>query len=140
MARGVYHGLLAALSFSLGVNASLLRAEPVSQRAELDAAIERDFIEGMNSYAAHDYRHAESICRRSLDRNPGRLRVRLELARTLFMEKSDEQADYQFRLAAAAHPPAMVARNIVRFREAIRARRSWRFNFDVGFAPDSNIN
>jgi len=34
----------------------------------------------------------------------------------------------------------MVARNIARFREAIRARRSWRFNFSLGLAPDSNIN
>ena len=71
---------------------------------------------------------------------PRLLRVRLELARTLFMAKKDEQADYQFRLAAAEHPSALVARNIIRFREAIRARRAWRFSFDVGFAPDSNIN
>ena len=70
----------------------------------------------------------------------GLLRVRLELARTLYMERKDEQADYQFLLAAAAHPAALVARNIVRFREAIRARRSWRFNFNIGLAPDSNIN
>jgi hypothetical protein len=78
--------------------------------------------------------------RRILDSNPRQMRVRLELARTLFMEKKDEQSDYQFRLAAAANPPAMVARNIVRFREAIRARRSWRFNLDVGLAPDTNVN
>ena len=56
------------------------------------------------------------------------------------MEKKDEAADYHFRLAAGEHPPAQVTRNILRFREAIRARRSWRFNFDIGFAPDSNIN
>jgi len=56
------------------------------------------------------------------------------------MERRDEQSDYQFRQAAAANPPAMVARNIVRFRQAIRQRRSWRFNFNVGLAPDSNIN
>jgi hypothetical protein len=56
------------------------------------------------------------------------------------MEKKDEQADYQFRLAAGEHPSPVVARNIARFREAIRARRSWRFNFEAGVAPDSNIN
>lgn len=94
----------------------------------------------MSAYAGRDYRRAEIAFRRILDRNPKLLRVRLELARTLFMEKKDEQADYQFRLAAGEQPAASVARNIVRFREAIRARRSWRFDFDIGFAPDSNIN
>jgi hypothetical protein len=78
--------------------------------------------------------------RRILDRNPGLLRVRLELARTLFMERKDEQADYHFRLAAGEHPPGQVIRNILRFRDAIRARRAWRFNFQFGLAPDTNIN
>lgn len=110
------------------------------QSAGFDPAIERDFLDGMRSYEAHDYRSAEAAFRNILDRDPDLLRVRLELARTLFMEKRDEEADYHFRLAAAEHPPTTVARNIVRFREAIRARRSWRFNFDVGIAPDSNIN
>ena len=83
---------------------------------------------------------AEALFRQILDHNPGLLRVRLELARTLFMAKRDEQADYHFQLAAGEHPPAQVMRNIIRFREAIRARRAWRFDFDFGFAPDSNIN
>lgn len=101
---------------------------------------ERDFLDGMISYAGRDYRRAEIMFRRILDRDPRLLRVRLELARTLFMEKKDEQADYHFRLAAAENSSATVTRNILRFREAIRARRSWRFSFDFGFAPDSNIN
>ena len=36
--------------------------------------------------------------------------------------------------------PKRVVDNIARFREAIRARRAWRFNFNVGIAPDTNIN
>lgn len=110
------------------------------QSTAIDPTTEREFLEGMAHYSARNYHEAEASFRRILDRDPSLLRVRLELARTLFMAKQDEQADYQFRLASAAHPPAMVARNIVRFREAIRARRSWRFNFSVGLAPDSNIN
>ena len=120
-------------------------AAPVALKAQeltpaFDAAIQRQFLEGMNAYAARHYGAAEASFRRILDRNPSLLRVRLELARTLFMEKKDEQADYHFRLAAAERPSGQVIRNIVRFREAIRARRSWRFNVDIGFAPDSNIN
>jgi hypothetical protein len=140
MARPAYLRMLLALSLGWVASLSNAVAQSMPQSAEVDAGIQRDFVVGMTSYAAHDYRHAEAMFRHILDRDPSLLRVRLELARTLFMEKRDEQADYQFRLAAAAHPPSMVARNIVRFREAIRARRSWRFNFDVGFAPDSNIN
>jgi hypothetical protein len=111
------------------------------ERADgLDPGIEREFLDGLTSYEARDYPHAEAMFRRILDRDPRLLRVRLELARTLFMQKKDEQADYHFRLAAGEHPSGQVIRNILRFREAIRARRSWRFNFQVGLAPDTNIN
>ena len=105
-----------------------------------DTGTEREFIDGMISYAGKDYRHAEAMFHRILDRDPRLVRVRLELARTLYMEGKDEQADYHFRLAASEHPSAVVLRNILRFREAIRARRSWSFSFNFGFAPDSNIN
>jgi outer membrane protein len=107
---------------------------------EEEGGTERDFLDGMISYSGRDYRRAEVMFRRILDRDPRSLRVRLELARTLYMEEKDEQADYHFRLAAGERPPTLVMRNIVRFREAIRARRSWRFNLNFGFAPDSNIN
>jgi hypothetical protein len=141
MAQRAPIGWFLTLSLAWGAaSPSPLAAQPVQQPSAFDPAIEREFLDGMISYSGRDYRRAETLFRRILDRDPSLLRVRLELARTLFMEKKDEQADYQFRLAAAAHPPALVARNIVRFREVIRTRRSWRFNFDVGFAPDSNIN
>ena len=139
MARRPFSALLVVVWLACGANPSALPAQ-APQSDEFDAGIERDFVDGMTSYAAHDYRHAEAMFRRILDRNPGLVRVRLELARTLYMERKDEQADYQFLLAAAAHPAPLVARNIVRFREAIRARRSWRFNLNIGLAPDSNIN
>ena len=112
-------------------------ADPPSR---FDVSIEQDFFDGMASYEVMNYPHAEAMFRRILGRNPRLLRVRLELARTLFMEKKDEEADYHFRLAMAEQPSAQVIRNITRFREAIRARRSWRFNVDFGFAPDTNIN
>lgn len=139
MGRGLKFGLL-ALSLGLAANARPSRADDFQAEADFEPSLQQDFVEGMASYVAGDYRHAETMFRLILDKDPRLIRVRLELARTLFMEKKDEQSDYQFRLAAAAHPPAMVARNIVRFREAIRARRSWRFNFNIGVAPDSNIN
>ena len=140
MAQRASIGWLLGLPLAQAAIPSPASAQPVQRAAQFDAAIERDFVDGMTSYAAGDYRHAEALFRRILDRDPRLLRVRLELARALFMERSDEQADYHFRLAAGEHPPPQVARNIIRFREAIRARRAWRFSFDVGLAPDSNIN
>jgi hypothetical protein len=137
MQRSPPLGVFVAL---LGFGANFTAARAQVAAAEFDAGTQQEFARGMNAYAARDYRRAELAFRRILDRDPRLLRVRLELARTLFIEKKDEQADYQFRLAAGERPSGMVARNIVRFRDAIRARRSWRFNFDIGFAPDSNIN
>jgi hypothetical protein len=134
MSRSAHLGLIIALS--LAGSASRSHAQTFG----FNPSIQRDFSEGMNAYAARDYRRAEASFRKILDRDPRLLRVRLELARTLFMERKDEQADYHFRLAGAERPPAQVSRNILRFRQAIRARRSWRFNFDIGLAPDSNIN
>ena len=133
-------GSLLGLSLALAAMPQPASAQPAERAGQFDASVERDFVDGMTSYAARDYRRAEAMFRRILDRDPRLLRVRLELARTLFMEKKDEQADYHFRLAASEHPPVQVTLNIIRFREAIRARRSWRFNVDVGFAPDSDIN
>jgi len=138
MVRRPTHALaavvLAASSFSPA------RAQSSDPPDGLNLRTERDFLEGVRSYQAKDYPHAEDMFRRILDRDPGLLRVRLELARTLFMERKDEQADYHFRLAAGEHPPGQVIRNIIRFRDAIRARRAWRFNLEFGLAPDTNIN
>ena len=112
------------------------------RRLEADGAggTERDFLDGMLALARKDYHRAEAMFRKILAGDPGLVRVRLELARTLFLEKKDEEADYHFKLAIAARPGPAVIANIARFREAIRARRAWRFNINFGIAPDSNIN
>lgn len=101
---------------------------------------ERDFLDGMVALARKDYPRAEAMFRRILEGDPSLVRVRLELARTLFLEKKDEEADYHFRLAIAARPEKGVVASITRYREAIRARRAWRFNLNLGIAPDTNIN
>ena len=108
--------------------------------ADRTGGVERDFLDGMNAMGRKDYPRAEAMFRNILARAPNLVRVRLELARTLFLMKKDEEADYHFRLAIAQHPPKAVIANIARFREAIRARRAWRFNVNFGIAPDSNIN
>lgn len=119
-----------------------VEAQGLLDRLAADRAggTERVFLEGMVALARQDLPLAERRFRAILATQPGLVRVRLELARTLFLEKKDESADYHFRLAIGEHPPVSVIANIARFREALRARRAWRFNIEVGFAPDSNIN
>ncbi|MBW8783994.1 MAG: DUF560 domain-containing protein [Novosphingobium sp.] len=109
-------------------------------QADDAGGVERDFLEAMVAMARKQYPRAEALLRKILSRDPDLVRVRLELARTLFLEKKDEDADYHFKLAIAQRPPEAVIKNIARFREAIRARRAWRFNLTIGIAPDSNIN
>ena len=141
MTRSVPVILLAALIHcSAAAKAQESTSGDAAPAAAFDAAMQHEFVAGMASYSRRDYAAAEAAFRRLLDRQPGLLRVRLELARTLYMERKDEQADYHFRLAAGEHPSDPVLRNILRFRQAIRSRRSWRFDFDFGFTPDSNIN
>ena len=108
--------------------------------AEGAGGTERDFLAGMVAMARGDYARAEELFREILAADPTLVRVRLELARTLFLAGKDEQSDYHFRLAIAQNPPDAVVANVARFREAIHARRAWRFNVTVGIAPDSNIN
>jgi len=117
-------------------------AQALLDRLAADGAggAERDFLDGMLAMAHKDYARAEAMFRKILEGDPSLVRVRLELARTLFLAKKDEQADYHFRLAIAEHPPETVIANIARFREAIRARRAWRVNVNIGVAPDTNIN
>lgn len=109
-----------------------LKAEPKDVQAM--------FLKGMIALARNNYPAAILHFRQALEREPNATRIRLELARTLFLAKKDEDADYQFKLAIAQHPPEAVVQNIARFREAIRARRAWRFNVNFGIAADSNIN
>lgn len=123
---------------SAGVGAQTHQS--VSDDAVANIAAQRMFVEAMARYQAKDFRGAEILFRQLLEHDPQLLRVRLELARALFMQKKDEQADYHFRFAAAQHPEPAVTRNIVRFRNAIRSRRAWRFNVNFGIAPDTNIN
>jgi hypothetical protein len=102
--------------------------------------VEREFLTSMVAMARKDYRLAESQLRNMLAGDPNLVRVRLELARSLFFQKKDEDADYHFKLAIAQKPPEAVIKNIARFREAIRVRRAWRVNITLGIAPDSNIS
>ncbi|MEM8987258.1 MAG: porin family protein [Pseudomonadota bacterium] len=71
---------------------------------------------------------------------PDLTRVRLELARTLFLLERDAAAAYHFRLVLADRPPQAVRDNIQRFLDQIRKRKLWTVEANLSLAPDSNVN
>ena len=71
---------------------------------------------------------------------PGLTRVRLELARTLFLNREDEAAEHHFRLVLATEDGTAVATNIRKFLDRIWDRRTFRYTFALAVAPDTNIN
>jgi hypothetical protein len=146
--------LLTQVAAAQDIADELAAAKSLIAKGQLDAAydllmrrlasdpddVDALFMLGMIAFAKADLPAAIMRFRQALERQPNAARIRLELARTLFLARKDEEADYHFRLAIAERPPAAVIANIARFREAIRARRAWRFDLNFGIAPDSNIN
>ena len=75
-----------------------------------------------------------------LVRRPNLVRVHLEIARAFFLKREDGLARKHFEQVLAGKPPAVVAANIQRFLDRIRARRRWQAWFGLGIAQDSNLN
>ncbi|MDE2789056.1 MAG: hypothetical protein OXI81_01350 [Paracoccaceae bacterium] len=70
---------------------------------------------------------------------PDLVRVRLELARTLFLKGKDRLAKQHFEPVLASDPPAAVRANAQRFLDQIRARKRWTVNLGFALAPDTKI-
>lgn len=103
--------------------------------------MQQQFLAGYVAVETGDLKQAISIFRSMLTDNPGQTRVRLELARAYLLSGKESNADYHFRLAQSdENLPDEIARTIRNTRSIIRDQRIWRFNFDFGFAPDTNVN
>ena len=74
-----------------------------------------------------------------LIREPGLVRVRLELARAFFLKGEDDLSRRHFERVLAGDPPPAVAANVRRFLSQIRARRRWSGYAGFALAPDTNI-
>jgi len=105
-----------------------------------DLATERSFLSGLILIGEKDYDGAARRFRAILADQPQLQRVRLELARALFLARQDRAAEYHFRLVLADKPPQEVAANIERFLALIRDRRVVSFQVQFGIVPDSNAN
>lgn len=106
-----------------------------------DLRMQQQFLAGYIAVETGDLKKAIKTFRSILDENPGQTRVRLELARTYLMSGKEASADYHFRLAQNDdNLPDEITRTIRSTRSILRDQRVWRFSFDFGFAPDTNIN
>ena len=75
-----------------------------------------------------------------LIRQPGLVRVRLELALAFYLKEEDALARGHFERALVGRPPAALVGNINGFLNIMRDRRRWRGYFGFSVAPDTNIN
>lgn len=100
---------------------------------------EQVLLAGIVAVAQGNLSAAEADFRTLLLRDPHDVRVRLELARVLFLMRRYSAADYHFRLSAALSPET-VRNNISLFRRAIQSQRAWRVSVEAGIAPDTNVN
>jgi tetratricopeptide (TPR) repeat protein len=99
------------------------------------------FLMGEVESREGSYDKAVPYYRRILVDHPGLVRVRLDLARALYETHDDEAAEYHFRLALADPDlPQSVIDNVYRYLAAIRQRKRYTFFFELGVAPDTNIN
>lgn len=106
-----------------------------------DLRMQQQFLAGYIAVETGDLKTAIKTFRSILDENPGQTRIRLELARTYLMSGKEASADYHFRLAQNDdNLPDEISRTIRNTRSILRDQRVWRFSFDFGFAPDTNIN
>ena len=103
--------------------------------------MQQRFLAGYIAVETGDYKGAIKKFRSILDEDPGQTRVRLELARTYLLTGKEASADYHFRLAQNdENLPDEISQTIRNTRSILRDKRIWRFSFDFGFAPDTNIN
>jgi outer membrane protein len=127
---------------------TLLAQEKYEEAKPFLAAMEKDpelaaevaLLNGMAANNRRDLKIAEKNFRSVLIQKPNWTRARLELARVLYNKGDRQAADYHFRLAENDNLPTDVARVVQDYRQSIRAKKNWRFNVQVGLAPDSNIS
>lgn len=106
-----------------------------------DYQLEYHFLSALIALGKDDYAGAEQHYRAILDSDPSQTRVRLDLSYALMKQGKTEAADYHLRIAEQSDDLPDELRSTVRTaRSAIRDNRTTRFGFNIGIAPDTNIN
>lgn len=96
--------------------------------------IEADFQKGLRALSAGDAATAIRLFRAILAERPDLPRVRLELARAYFVAREWTRSRREFVAVLSGDVPESVKRNILKFLQAIDARRGFDWNLSIGFA------
>lgn len=99
-----------------------------------------DFLEAHMAERQGNLGGANEIYREILNRDPGLIRVRLSLARNLFVQKKDRAARYHYEYALAGDLPPVLRQGIRRNLAAMKARQTWVLNFGASLTSNSNVN
>jgi len=128
--------------------ALLMQAHRLPEARRVLVALERadprdnevQFMLGMVALEEKAYPEAIRRFRRILAREPGAVRVRLELGRAFYLIKDYDNAERQFRLARAGKLPPAAQANVDKYLFTIRQERRFSYNLSVALAPDTNLN
>jgi tetratricopeptide (TPR) repeat protein len=106
-----------------------------------EVRVEALFQLGQIALLEREYNRAVEYFLIILTRFPDLARVRLELARTYFLNENYEEARFQFELVkGGAGLPPEVLEKVDFFLESIRRQKNWTLDFGLSLTPDSNIN
>jgi len=69
-------------------------------------------------------------------------RVRLELAKTLYLSGNKDRSIYEFNRVKSTNPPRRVGEHIDRYIEAMKvgASKNWQLTATIGYMYDDNVN
>lgn len=96
--------------------------------------IENAFLQGLQLLEAGQPRKAVFLFRQILARDPNLPRVRLELARAYFMMQSWSESRAEFVSVLSGDIPLAAKKNILRFINAIDARRGFDWSAAIGIS------
>jgi tetratricopeptide (TPR) repeat protein len=118
-------------------------AEAKALLAELEALAPHDrqlrFLKAHVALREGERKRAIEIFRGLLSEDPSLVRVRLDLARTLYEKGEFEAATYHFEVALGADIPEVVRRNVQAYLDRMRHAKTY-VSLHVGAAHDSNPN
>ncbi|HET8610157.1 MAG TPA: tetratricopeptide repeat protein, partial [Burkholderiales bacterium] len=97
------------------------------------------FLSGRLHLVHRQWTAAANDFRRMLQVNPNLPRVRLELARALYLAGDYQAAEYHFLLLTGQHLPSQVLKNVQYFLKQIREKAGY-WGASVAIVPDTNAN
>ena len=107
----------------------------------LPVEIERWYLLAQIEQRKGNIDEAIKIYRRILDDQPDLVKIRYELAICYMMKHQWYRADYHLRLAMAGQDiPPEVKQRMMYLRYVARQNKNWNVWFNVGAAPDTNVN